>query len=140
MKNLTEDKKTLITAIIGFGFLVVIGFFMLSAIGGTVLNPVNVYFEDSVVNPGNSTVLVVEVRNNGEADASNVNIKVVPESAILFVDKPERVEPVIGAGSYRRVKFDVTILPGATEGNYRVNVNVNMGEDPLTGKAFVEVN
>ena len=140
MRRLDEDKKTVLVAIAGFAFLVVVGFIMLSALGGAVLNPVNVYFENPVVHPGNSTVLVIEVRNTGEEDAVNVGINVIPESTVLGVSDAKHVEEVIGAGSYRRIKFDVGVSNGATEGNYKVKVNVKMGEKTLTGQAFIEVN
>ena len=96
-------------------------------------------FAESKLEAGKATKLNVEIKNNWGEDASNVRVKVTPESGAIIVASPEHIEPMIGKGAYRQLEFDIVANSTATPGSYRVTVDVTGKDIKESSSVYIEV-
>lgn len=133
---LTERKKE-----VGMLIVVVIALLVLWWLGSGLVTPKDFelgFSKDSVA-PGGASVLTVWVTNTLDEDVQNATVTVMPESNVITIDNPVRVEAVMGAGVRRRFDFDLGVSENATIGSYNIEILVVMNEKEVKGNAFLNV-
>jgi hypothetical protein len=82
--------------------------------------------------PGGNVNVEIEIQNNGLADATNVNIEIVPSEPLSLIQSEQSSKTFsrISARSSVKVDFDMMVDSSAVSNEYELDFRVYMGIDP----------
>ncbi|MCD4740124.1 hypothetical protein K8R43_02940 [archaeon] len=96
-------------------------------------------FSKDSISAGGETILTVVIANTLDNKVENAKVIVIPESNVLSVKDPERVEATLGKGTKREFDFPVNVSESATPGSYNLEVTVEMNEQTFKGYTLLNV-
>ena len=126
-------KKHIITAVIVVAALVLLALLVPRP------GMVSAHFEAGTLAPGQSTILVVDVRNVLDADVALATVTVHALDPTSIMVAGSKIAPNLAKGDSRRFSFPVRVNQTALEGSYNVEVAVNLDGKNETVRATIEV-
>ena len=100
---------------------------------------VQVEFQETTISPGETTNLIVTIRNNLANDMEDVEITANPvDKTSLIITKNIQTEEIIGVGEVRKFIFPVSVYDDVREGIYSVEVDTTI-KDQSNIRVTIEV-